>query len=363
MHKHWPILLALLISFFLSLDVQCMETDNFTGRNDQLAKLPDSTNELDAMVNLRIMLAIQSTNNSSGSCDEKELIRNLRLELNRNPVGEVERFAEFGPSVKRYLVPWQDSIYGKIKNVRGLDLTVKTFVWGETKASSIRLNQQIIGTDKLGHFFSQGYEYLFQKDWHSALLYGASLEDGVYGKDYSGVYSYGDLNANFNGYLFWKSVTGGSSPYVACVNGRYVQKKKFTWKTYVSAAWDEGINCSEFVSKEYKESVEGQERALGLKCPLEPKACQTLVQHPCAFYLVSDACFKAAGVPKIEKREACAKFVGSATIAVGQCQKHLDSWSKAIDKMDEAWGIVQLPMYKVQQTWIELNTGYNRLDP
>ena len=66
-----------------------------------------------------------------------------------------------------------------------------------------------IGTDKLGHFFAQGYEYfekavLEGKGVDAAVAYGKSTEEGKYGLGTTGVYSYADLEANKAGYNFYK---------------------------------------------------------------------------------------------------------------------------------------------------------------
>lgn len=84
--------------------------------------------------------------------------------------------------------------------------------------SSLKMFGIYLGVDKLGHMFNQGYEY-FQK-YHKELNktqdaklamklvidWGRSTENGMYGAVVDGVYSNGDLAANFAGFHFYENL-------------------------------------------------------------------------------------------------------------------------------------------------------------
>lgn len=84
--------------------------------------------------------------------------------------------------------------------------------------SSLKMFGVYLGVDKLGHMFNQGYEYYVQyhqglsenkssEDSLSAVVeWGESTERGTYGTLVDGVYSNGDLAANFSGFHFYENI-------------------------------------------------------------------------------------------------------------------------------------------------------------
>jgi hypothetical protein len=177
-----------------------------------------------------------------------------------------------------------------------------------TLQSIIKVNGVNIGSDKLGHFFDQGFD-LFQKEYSinsnsltgendgltKALDYSMSTEDGMFGLKSSGVKSYGDLSANYGGSVFWKDLSLGSNPLVSCQDGKYKVSRPFDFKDYVTDAWDEGINCSEY-SDSMTQQVEANLKARNTSCPVEVAKCQGLEKKYSAEVLskiLSPTCKKA----------------------------------------------------------------------
>jgi hypothetical protein len=84
---------------------------------------------------------------------------------------------------------------------------------------TINLNGIYLGTDKLGHFFEQGYEYyeVYRHElahgrdeataFRKAVELGVSQENGIYGKMIDNVYSNADLAANYAGLKFYINLT------------------------------------------------------------------------------------------------------------------------------------------------------------
>lgn len=84
--------------------------------------------------------------------------------------------------------------------------------------SSLKMYGVYLGVDKLGHMFNQGYEYYVL--YHKALSekksaseamkavidWGEETENGMYGMVVDGVYSNGDLAANFGGFHFYENL-------------------------------------------------------------------------------------------------------------------------------------------------------------
>ncbi|MEA9356168.1 hypothetical protein SHI21_08145 [Bacteriovorax sp. PP10] len=84
--------------------------------------------------------------------------------------------------------------------------------------SSVKMFGVYMGVDKLGHMFNQGYEYFERyhkelnktqdktKAMSTVIDWGKSTENGMYGAIVDGVYSNGDLAANFAGFHFYENL-------------------------------------------------------------------------------------------------------------------------------------------------------------
>ena len=118
---------------------------------------------------------------------------------------------------------------------------------------SFRVNNVMVGSDKFGHFVSQGYKYYKRelKGWDTEriLSWGAFAERWLYGLLTTGVYSNADLVANYEGWRFYRSlidddVIPGKPAILTWRDGRLVQQRPFTWADHINAYWDEALNPS-----------------------------------------------------------------------------------------------------------------------
>jgi hypothetical protein len=105
-------------------------------------------------------------------------------------------------------------------------------------AATMKVNSIFIGSDKLGHFFQQGYQYFEKyKEGASELEteeFGEKLENEEYGLGNnsafgSGVFSFADLEANRQGLEFYKELN--KNPHLT-----------FDINKYVNDQWNEEIN-------------------------------------------------------------------------------------------------------------------------
>jgi len=122
--------------------------------------------------------------------------------------------------------------------------------------ATIRVGDTLVGTDKLGHFMSQGLKYYRSRlaGWNEERIVrrGQIGERWIFGQLTTSVYSNADLVANYEGYLFYRSlfedgVVGGKPAIVEFAHGRATLNRKFTWRDHVNDYWDEALNPS-FVS-------------------------------------------------------------------------------------------------------------------
>jgi hypothetical protein len=137
-------------------------------------------------------------------------------------------------------------------------------------ASTVKMFGSQFGTDKIAHIFQQGYDYF--EDYNKALAKGTSpkqalekaiksgqkSESGIYGTLISGVYSNGDLAANYAGFKFYQgfttelTVNGESRPALLklkegiwTINEAFVMKSMLL-KPFVSNHLNEALNPSGF---------------------------------------------------------------------------------------------------------------------
>jgi hypothetical protein len=293
---------VLAIMFFTLLMVGCSsnkkgvkrkpatEVDSFTRR---YMKITDSAERLNRSFNKSLLMAIEKHNKKTKykSCKPKKLFKYINKLMGGSTWSKYEVEIEKNKSFDKLTLKRKESIYKDIGWRLGAGLHLANL--GPVDLGSlIKIGSHIVGTDKLGHFIGIGWQY-YEKAYLNgngiiaALDYGEKTEIGFFGLKTTGVYSYGDLMANYEGMKFWRSVIGEkfntSEPYVKCENNRYVQVKQFDWLDYVDDSWDEGVNCNTYKNSKYKKLVQERLRNLekehvGLRfqCPVRD-SCKGLI--------------------------------------------------------------------------------------
>ncbi|MCP4754908.1 MAG: hypothetical protein GY866_28870 [Proteobacteria bacterium] len=246
------------------------ENDSYTHRFESL---PDQTDYLNQLVNGFLEKAVDMANlqsekiyflkNDSADpkegrdcCNPKILYLQIRFQLARPVVGQLESLIDDLPNEESRKISFEESIY------RDFTFAETPTLSGVKKMGSlVRMQNFIVGADKFGHFFSEGWSYFsvaYTEGIHieAALLFGEMSESVFFGALTTGVYSFADLAANFNGMRFWNNILGlhpdvlgtdeKPSPYILCENNRWQVVEKFDWRDYIDSAWDEGVNCSAF---------------------------------------------------------------------------------------------------------------------
>lgn len=279
-------LLALLVASFGSVPVHAYEVDNFTGR-DRIES--DSLATLDAKVNRILERAVEAANRESRRawCSRAMLHQQFLRWVGPDPISFLELWATFSNEVQQFRIGIDESVY------RGATPKDGPMLWVAGVARSLKVNGHIIGTDKLGHFFMQGYDYFRRVQGGESIeriLRVGHREDGLWGLGTSGVYSYADKATNYEGFRFWSRLYGREKPYVVCENEKQWRKVgRFTFADYVSDAWDEAINCSE-MRPSLASKFERNLAVLGLACPVSLEKCAALAHLPQARYRVSPRC-------------------------------------------------------------------------
>jgi hypothetical protein len=269
------------------------EADNFTARQ---LPLVDASEQVNTLSNNYLKSAIN--NLSSIGCNEDALYKELRKVFANHSKGEFVKDILYKNAVPIYSLPIKESVYESWKIPDGYLLGKKSAATSALALSPlIKIGDQAIGVDKFEHMFGMGFDY-FNKHYKNGknikmvLNYGGAMEKTILGGNVfaTGVFSYGDLSANFNGMRFWNhmlqkedDILGADQnlgPYVICQDKKWAvnEKNPIDFKNYIDASMDESINCSKFAGtkaiKKFKASVvrRGFVDSNGsAACPIEPE--------------------------------------------------------------------------------------------
>ena len=157
-------------------------------------------------------------------------------------VDHIERWAEKSPAVERLPQVRHRSVFA------AAPVYASRVNWFFGVGATFRLAGSLVGSDKLGHFFSQGIKYygshLLGRDERRVLGRGRFNERWLFGQLTTSVYSNADLVANYEGYRFYRSlfeadIVPGKGAIVAFRAGRAEILRPFTWADHVNDYWDE----------------------------------------------------------------------------------------------------------------------------
>jgi hypothetical protein len=267
--------------------VQAYEVDNFTGR---ALLSQDALPVLDLKINGILERAgREASNETQGFCSVAVLRQEILRWIRPDPTGILELWIEFTDSVEKTPIGVRSSVY---RDISFFDSPIMR-VFGIGR--SFKLGGQIIGTDKIGHFFMQGldfYDRVRDGTPIEQVLANEHGEDGIWGLGTSGVKSWADIAANYQGFRFWSRLVAGEGRYFRCEeDGRWVREAAFTWADYVNPAWDEALNCSDMNSG-IRSKVDRELQSRGVTCPVDPGVCEVLSKLEYADHLVSPVCRK-----------------------------------------------------------------------
>ncbi len=220
------------------------ETDQFSNR---LEPIEDATELLDGRVNQSIGDAVADW---KGRRNDRKVVNAIYHDIGGHHwVDRIERWAMKSEDVERLQPDRRNSIYSG--HPIWASRVAKLFGVGPT----IKVNDTLIGSDKLGHFLSQGrkfyFRYLRYEDEERAAEQSAYTERALFGQMTTGVYSNADLVANYEGYRFYRSlfedgIVPGKPAILAWEGDRWVVQRPFTWADHVNAYWDEALNVNHY---------------------------------------------------------------------------------------------------------------------
>ncbi|MDZ4678693.1 MAG: hypothetical protein SGI74_14440 [Oligoflexia bacterium] len=235
-------IVSLLFLLLPTQSVLAWETDQFTKR---FSPLQDSTLKLNAKVNSELSAVIQDWKPIDGT-NEILFVKRVYKRLSDNHLfSHYESWINNSIYINKSDIKQKDSIYA------GASLSSSRFNFFFDGAPTVYAGGARFGTDKTGHFFSEGYIYyqLFHNvrlSLEKILNYGIRSELAIFGLKISGVYSSGDLVANYEGFRFYESLFNSvvdpiKGSIIAWSPQGPVMRRGFDWRDYVSEIWDEAL--------------------------------------------------------------------------------------------------------------------------
>jgi hypothetical protein len=290
-----------LLALLLTPASHAAEADNFTARSLNVA---DVASPINILANGYVRSAVDAAN-ATGRCDEEALYAELRKYFANHSKGELAKTLLFGHQIPVTVIPIKESIYREWTVFDG-------YLLGRKKAAAsplalspvVRVGDQIVGVDKFEHMFGMGWIY-FDHHYRNGKSLLSVMKNGIFREKTAlggnvlatGVFSYADLSANFNGMRFWNHVlqkqddvlgkAENLGPYVRCEGGKWVANptKPLDFRNYMDASMDESVNCSKFARKAAVEKVRRSLVRLSFAdakgratCPVEPDKLEEMAK-------------------------------------------------------------------------------------
>ncbi len=191
----------------------------------------------------------------------------LRLDEEARPLpsrlgyGRYTAWLESDPLVPR-VTTGSDGMFSEVGLLDGAILHIAG------TASTVRLGEVLVGTDKIDHFLATGQSYLRWSrdglDPERAARRGARTERLQFGRLTSKAFSYADLAANWDGYRFYEGLLGPDSA-IQRDGPCALRTRAFDWADWVAPDWDELANPSVYgprVRRAIEEAVQDEQDAI-----------------------------------------------------------------------------------------------------
>ncbi len=271
-------MVLLLILLSLSFNAFSLETDNYLSWK---IDLDDSSQEINQFIETQIKVALDRSNN-------KKTVQNCH-EVTNEIASRFRAILVHHNPMENWLLKHLDSNQMYPSSQKHVEQSIYRnpmifYIPAFGLSPNIQVNGIYFGMDKLTHFSSTGRHYfnifIRQKmnkksdtdSAKSAIHYGLLDESTLHGHWASGVYSYADLEANYQGLIFFKKFCHDEK------NTYLRRNPDQSWgleqspaiEDYVNPAWDESYNNSFFLTKNWNKIAPVLEEEY---CPLrnDPK--------------------------------------------------------------------------------------------
>ena len=252
----------LILPLLFSTSLLAAEADHFSKKDSPILDLGQSVNE---MANEYLEKAVELNQD----CNEESLYQELKKYFANHSKGKLVKRLLHEDEFSKRVIPIKQSVFQDWSVWNGFLLGRKAAETSPLALSPmIQIGDIVIGIDKLEHMFGMGNIYFNRfykkgKTLKNVLKNGIFREKTILGGNVlaTGVFSYADLAANFNGMRFWNHILQKNDdilgrhhnlgPYVKCENNQFIinHNKPIQFENYVDHSMDESVNCSKFATK------------------------------------------------------------------------------------------------------------------
>lgn len=235
------------------------ETDPLTERDEPIV---DSAAFADAFTSEIIDEAIERTNRRLGCGANPDEVRDMlarEIYLATSPRkrlpgrglqgmghGQFSAWLESSPDVDRRSFDDRRDLFHDVRFGQSFILS------SAGTCSMVNLGGIIMGTDKPDHFWYGGYSYYLiarERGEQAAIAYGTKTELTYYGLMTSSTFSFGDLHANWQGYLFFRDLLREGSVVGLDAQRCAARTRPFSWAEWTDWRWDEALNPNVYTPK------------------------------------------------------------------------------------------------------------------
>jgi hypothetical protein len=248
----------LLAGLLLSLPIQALETDQFYAWGKPIK---DSTVFLNAWVSLQFQSDLESRGHSD-SRDCESVVNDVQSRLQHSIYQPIELWIISSKLVDRIPRGLEAT-----RDYRSNYLLSNTYTFDHARtlqpSPTLQVNEIRFGSDKLAHFFSEGWWYY--KHWkknrdklsaeelqRSMFEFGVKLEKSIQGTATSGVFSPADLEANYQGFRFYHRLCHTDDPLLYRKDGRWHFSDSFDFRDYIYPEWDETWNPNVYSPRRWR---------------------------------------------------------------------------------------------------------------
>lgn len=290
------------ILLVLNTGLFAAEADHFTIDYNLVVDIGEEVNQFARNELEKSIIVLNQNGNCASDTDaEIKLYEELKKTFANHSKGTLVKELLYGNTLAKTVTPLKESVYGDWSITDGYILGKKSAATSSLALSPVvRIKDEVVGIDKFEHMFGMGFIYFNQyylknKSLIKVLKSGILKEKTYLGGNRfaTGVFSYGDLSANFNGMRFWNhilqkhdDVLGKShnlGPYLICKNNQWIvnSERQIDFSNYIDGSMDESINCSKFASNKAIEKFHkiAKEKNIliqnsNIQCPLHPERLQ-----------------------------------------------------------------------------------------
>jgi hypothetical protein len=245
MKAHPSCWLAVIALMLAGSPLQAMETDQYYAWGKTIA---DSTEYLNAWVKLNIQSALdESSKDAASTCED--MLDPVQHRMQQSIYHAIEMWAITSPLVDRIPLGLEEDRDYRAHYLLAKTVPLDTARWLKP-SPTVQVNDIRLGTDKLAHFMSEGWWYYRwwkkREDKYSPdelqrkmIRFGIKLESSGQGYWVTGVFSPADLEANYQGFLFYQQLCHGDKPLLYQQEGRWYFSDAFDFRNFVNPDWDE----------------------------------------------------------------------------------------------------------------------------